>query len=144
MEQILTSNRIHAFFIATLLAALHIPSYPQADSCKKYEKSGATDPLAAAECAEQKRKAADAKLNASYKKLVAHLKNDAEKENFSKNQIVEAQRAWIAFRDSECALQQSLNTGTRAWKAVHGIDCRREMTEVRTQTLEQYFNEIQE
>lgn len=143
MEQILTNNRIHKFIIATLLFALHIPSYPQ-DSCKKYETPGATDPLLATGCAEEKRKAADVRLNVSYKKLVAQLKNDTEKENFSKSQIIEAQRAWIVFRDAECALQQSLNTGTRAWKAVYGIECKREMTEMRTQTLDQYFKEIQE
>lgn len=140
----MTNNRIYIFIITSLLVTLHTPSYPQTDSCKKYEKSSATNPLLAAQCAEEKRKAADVKLNASYKKLATHLKNDPEKENFSKSQIIEAQRAWIAFRDSECALQQSLNTGTRAWKAVHGIECKREMTETRTQTLDQYFMELQE
>ena len=51
-------------------------------------------------CAAKDYKAADAKLNATYKKLEQRYADNPD----AKAALVAAQRAWIAFRDAECDL----------------------------------------
>jgi uncharacterized protein YecT (DUF1311 family) len=66
-------------------------------------KINCTDPQATPEinyCAEQTYQAADKLLNANYKKLVATLTDNAEKER-----LVNAQRAWVSFRDKHCEFE---------------------------------------
>jgi uncharacterized protein YecT (DUF1311 family) len=50
-------------------------------------------------CAAAAYKRADAELNEAYRKILTRLVDDAE----AKRRLVAAQRAWIAFRDAECA-----------------------------------------
>lgn len=59
-------------------------------------------------CAEQANQAADKVLNTNYKKLVATLSDNTEKER-----LVNAQRAWIGFRDKHCEFETySMRQGT--------------------------------
>ncbi|KOF52637.1 MULTISPECIES: lysozyme inhibitor LprI family protein [unclassified Achromobacter] len=50
-------------------------------------------------CADQAYRKSDAELNAAYKSLVARLHKDRQAES----RLNTAQRAWLAFRDAECA-----------------------------------------
>ena len=74
---------------AILLAAL--PAAAQQD-CPDDSQAGLN------QCAGDAYKKADAALNATYKQVMARLKDS---EATAKSLVV-AQRAWIAYRDSEC------------------------------------------
>jgi uncharacterized protein YecT (DUF1311 family) len=50
-------------------------------------------------CANAAYEKSDAELNALYKQVTARLKDDARRTKL----LVATQRAWIAFRDAECA-----------------------------------------
>lgn len=107
---------------------------------------GGTD-LASAQgnfqCAEKARVAADKVLNDTYKKLLGSLKDDSEKENFSRTQIVSAQRAWVAFRDAECEFRTSLSGGAHQWLVVNRSQCIAELTADRTKALQSYLEQAQ-
>jgi uncharacterized protein YecT (DUF1311 family) len=51
-------------------------------------------------CADTNAQAADAALNAAYKKLMSQQGDAA-----SKDQLKEIERAWLAYRDKECAFE---------------------------------------
>lgn len=55
------------------------------------------------ECAGATYKKSDARLNAVYGQIVARLAGDAD----TKAKLVKAQKAWIGFRDAECAFRAS-------------------------------------
>lgn len=72
-----------------LLAAL--PAAAQQD-CPDDSQAGLN------QCAGDAYKKADAALNATYKQVMARLKDSED----SAKSLVAAQRAWIAYRDAEC------------------------------------------
>jgi uncharacterized protein YecT (DUF1311 family) len=92
-------------------------------------------------CAEIDWKNSDAKLNEIYKKLSAKVKDVPDEENFSKTQLVAAQRAWVAFRDAECELQASLDGGAHQWIIVNQTNCLADLTEERTLILSKYLDQ---
>jgi uncharacterized protein YecT (DUF1311 family) len=67
-----------------------------ADDC-----ANAQDQATMNQCAGKDFVAADKKLNDAYKQIEGRLKDDAA----SKKLLVDAQRAWVAFRDAECNFQ---------------------------------------
>lgn len=79
---------------AILLAAL--PAMAQQD-CPDDSQAGLN------QCAGDAYKKADAALNATYKQVMARLK-DSEA---AAKSLVAAQRAWIAYRDAECDFMSS-------------------------------------
>ena len=72
----------------------------------------------------------DQRLNATYRKTMAEL-NDRQKAK-----LVAAQRAWIAFRDAECASYHDEDWGTMSQVVAAGCVVR--MTVQRTIDLEHY------
>jgi uncharacterized protein YecT (DUF1311 family) len=92
------------------------------------------------QCAEKARVAADQELNDTYQKLLS-VKDNAETENFSRTQIVAAQRAWVVFRDAECELRTSLNGGAHQWQVVNRSQCIGELTAERTKKLQSYLEQ---
>ncbi len=60
-------------------------------------------------CAGAARDKADAALNGVYKQIVARLADDPGKTK----RLIEAEKAWIAFRDAECAFANSDTEGGR-------------------------------
>lgn len=79
-------------------------------------------------CADADYQAADAKLNAAYKELVS--RNDQ-----ASNKLLQtAQRAWIAFRDAECAYTTADSEGG----SIHPMEvstCLMQLTNARTKQL---------
>ncbi len=76
---------------------------------------------------------ADARLNEIYAKLTA--KTDAN----AKPKLVEAQRAWIKFRDAQCDYETLDSVGG----SIHPMDvaiCHTELTKARTKTLERQIS----
>lgn len=86
-------------------------------------------------CAGRNLDVADAALNDAYRKIVVRLAQDTE----AIGQLRAAQRAWIAFRDAECAFAASSVEGGSIYPMIHA-DCLREATEARTAALHTYLD----
>ncbi len=85
-------------------------------------------------CAGAARDKADAALNGVYKQIVARLKDDSGKTK----KLVEAEKAWIAFRDAECTFANSDTEGG----TIHSMEvtlCEEKLTKARTQDLQGYL-----
>ena len=86
------------------------------------------------ECAGAARDKADAALNGVYKQIVARLADDAAKTK----RLIEAEKAWIAFRDAECAFANSDTEGG----SIHSMEvtlCEEKLTTIRTLELRSYL-----
>jgi len=81
-------------------------------------------------CTQKEDDLQDARLNAAYKKVMAGLNAR------QKAKLQAAQRAWIAFRDAECASYQDEDWGTIS--RVISAGCVLHMTVQRTMDLEHY------
>jgi uncharacterized protein YecT (DUF1311 family) len=81
-------------------------------------------------CADANFQKADAALNASYKEIVHRLKDAAPTTKL----LVTAQKAWLAYRDAECAFSSSANSGGSIYPMVFSI-CLEEVTQQRTKEL---------
>jgi len=120
----------------------------------KYEHNNAvSDPcestsgLGQQECAQKKNEIADKKLNAIYKALLKKLSEvevveGGETGISPKKKLIQAQRAWIKFRNANCEFVGNLSGGVHTWKSVHEGFCFTEMTEERTKELQKYFKEL--
>lgn len=82
------------------------------------------------ECIDAEIKRQDARLNKAYKALVADLNPERKK------QLLEAQRAWLKFRDTNCAFYFDPEGGTIA--RVQAVDCLMTMTASRAKELENF------
>lgn len=95
-------------------------------------------------CADEDFKAADAKLNAAYKKVLAQIaESDLEKpyDRASWEKAMrESQRAWVEFRDADCkgAVPMEWSGGTGTSSAVLG--CMTALTNERTKDLGERYN----
>lgn len=85
------------------------------------------------QCADKAYKAADARLNTAYQKIVARLDEDARK------LLTGAQRAWIAYRDAECRFQTSNAAEGSIYPAVLS-GCMQSLTQARLKDLETYLS----
>jgi len=82
------------------------------------------------ECADGELKIQDARLNAAYRKAMGAL-NPRQKVK-----LQAAQRAWVAFRDAECASFEDEDWGTIS--RINAADCVLTMTVKRTIDLKGY------
>jgi uncharacterized protein YecT (DUF1311 family) len=85
-------------------------------------------------CAGAARDKADAALNGVYREIVARLADDAVKTK----RLIAAEKAWIAFRDAECAFANSDTEGG----SIHSMEvtlCEEKLTTTRTQELQGYL-----
>ena len=85
------------------------------------------------ECTAQAYQAADKELNDAYQVLVGKLSNNAA----SLEKLRAAQRAWIGFRDAECAFESRAVEGVSAQPMVRN-GCLEALTETRTETLREH------
>ena len=86
------------------------------------------------ECANASFKQSDNALNRSYKEIVRRLKDDSAKSRL----FVQAQKAWIAWRDAECAFSSSGVEGG----SIHPMivaQCWEKQTRARTKDLQGYL-----
>ena len=89
----------------------------------------------------------DGLLNAEYAKARDFARAmDAEDAEFfpefaiRADQVQTAQRAWIAFRDANCAMQYGL-WGAGSMRRIAGADCRMQMTADQTFALRNYHDQ---
>jgi len=89
-------------------------------------------------CAKQQHDAADARLNEAYQSLKAALPAQNEPGVAGPAPRValrDAQRAWIRFRDLDCAARAQLYAGGTIVTLIH-LSCLKEHIEQRTHELE--------
>ncbi|MBX9409084.1 lysozyme inhibitor LprI family protein [Pseudomonas baetica] len=96
--------------------------------------ANASDQATMNQCAGQDFKAADKELNTVYQQITGRLKDNPD----SKKLLVNAQRAWIGFRDAECAFSSSGVAGGSVYPLIYS-SCMTAVTKVRVETLKQYL-----
>jgi uncharacterized protein YecT (DUF1311 family) len=97
---------------------------PEFDACIK-KSGGVTSEMMG--CMDVETKRQDEKLNQSYQKLLASL------QSARKTQLVDAQRAWLKYRELNCAFYDDGSGGTAAGLAAN--DCIMTMTAKRAAEL---------
>ena len=125
-----TSNAI--LLVALTLACVpHAASAAEAGSSKQFstcmDKSGGVT-SSMIECIVAENKLQDARLNKAYKALGADLAPAR------KTQLLEAQRAWIKFRDANCSFYDDPDGGSMA--RVSANECVMRATTERARELE--------
>lgn len=104
---------------------------PAYDACMK-QSQGAIS--AQQDCADAELTYQDDRLNQIYKALLANL------EDMDKRAAIEAQRAWLTFRDKDCAARAG-RFGSDAGPETEST-CRMESTAYRAQQLEDWRNTL--
>ncbi len=87
------------------------------------------------DCAGKALKAADAALNKAYQEILKRLGDDAD----AKKLLVGAEKAWLAFRDAECAFSSSSSVGGSIHPMIFA-ECLTVMTERRVADLTAYLH----
>ncbi len=116
--------------LAALSALLLTTAAAHADDCANAQDQATMDRCAAKDFAE-----ADKKLNADFKEIEKRLGDDAD----AKHLLVHAQRAWIAFRDAECAFNASGVDGGSAYPMVYS-ECQAALTNQRVKDFKTYLS----
>lgn len=86
-------------------------------------------------CAADALKASDAELNRVYREIERRLGDDAA----ARKPLIAAQRAWLGFRDAECAFAASGVEGGSIYPMIHD-QCLDELTRARTDRLRTYLD----
>lgn len=115
--------------LAALAALLVSTAVAAADECADAEDQATLNACAGKVLAE-----ADRKLNADYKAIEKRLADDVA----AKKRFVAAQRAWIAFRDAECAFQTSAVEGGSIQPMIDA-NCRAALTSQRVEQFRTYL-----
>lgn len=114
-----------AMLIALMLPAAH------ADECM----DAGQDQAAMTRCAAEAYQASDTELNRLFHEIRQRLGEDAE----ARLLLRDAGRAWVAFRDAECAFAASAVAGGSAYPIVHDL-CLNELTQARVEQFRQYLH----
>jgi uncharacterized protein YecT (DUF1311 family) len=88
-------------------------------------------------CASLSAKDSDKKLNQVYRQLQSSL-SDAQQ----KKRLTEAQRAWLKFREAQCAFEQGVYSGGSIAPTIY-YSCLTEVTKQRTKQLQSDQDEFQ-
>ncbi len=112
-------------------AALLLASGAQAQVLKCDQSSTQTDMNL---CADQAYRKSDADLNAAYQEATTRLKDDKD----AATRLQAAQKAWLFFRDAECAFSAAGATGGSAYPMVLST-CLDALTQARTKQLRAYL-----
>lgn len=86
-------------------------------------------------CADRGFKASDAALNATYRQIIARLKDGSAEQHL----LATAQMAWLHFRDAECAFSASGTAGGSA-HAMILTQCEDALTQARVRALRAYLH----
>lgn len=113
-----------AFAAVLLISGAGFPS-AQAQDCADSTQMGLD------ECTGIAFKKADARLNQLYRQITARLTEDVT----TKARLVAAQRAWISFRDAECAFRAAGVEGGSIYPMTVTM-CRTDLTDQRVTALE--------
>ncbi len=122
---------IHAISSASLLvlSIFAMPGKTHAESCNSASSQSELN-----SCGSDAYRAADQKLNDAFKQIEHRFSADKD----GSEQLRQAQRAWIGFRDAECKFASSGVAGGSAYTMVQQ-QCLRDLTEARVKQLEAYL-----
>ena len=87
------------------------------------------------QCADRAFQKADRALNEAYREILRRFGDEAH----AKQLLVVAQKAWIAFRDAECAFAVSGSEGGSIYPMEYSL-CLEDQTKKRTKELQAYFH----
>ncbi|MBC2885454.1 lysozyme inhibitor LprI family protein [Ochrobactrum sp. CM-21-5] len=87
------------------------------------------------QCADGEFSAADKKLNANYKSIQRRLADTPD----AKKLLAASQRAWLKFRDAECAFSSSASDGGSIQPMLIA-NCKASLTSDRNKQLDNYLN----
>ena len=96
--------------------------------------ANATSQMAMNVCADQAYRKTDAELNAVYSQINGRLKQDKEATKL----LVNAQKAWLAFREAECTFSTSASVQGSVYPMLVA-QCRGGMTSKRIDELKTYL-----
>jgi uncharacterized protein YecT (DUF1311 family) len=114
-----------------ILALPLLAGVARADEC-----ADAQDQATMNECAGKSFTEADKKLNHAYRQIEGRLKDDTA----TKKLLVGAQRAWVAFRDAECAFQVGPPDMAGSIYPMVIADCKESLTNDRLKDFQGYLN----
>ncbi|WP_348629901.1 lysozyme inhibitor LprI family protein [Mesorhizobium sp. M7D.F.Ca.US.004.03.1.1] len=119
--------------LATLMLAapLFVGAARAADDCANAQDQATMD-----ECAGKDFDAADKKLNEAYRQIEGRLKDNAG----SKKLLVDAQRAWVAFRDAECSFQGGPPETAGSVRPMVVANCQAGLTNLRLKDFQSYLH----
>ncbi|MGV2862573.1 lysozyme inhibitor LprI family protein [Achromobacter sp. AGC39] len=123
--------RIAIATAAALLLAASAHAQPQPIPLKCGKGSTQTDMNL---CADQAYRQSDKHLNEAYRSVIDRLKGDSTKTT----QLQAAQKAWLFFRDAECAFSSGGATGGSIYPMVLS-QCLDKLTQARTKELRGYL-----
>ena len=87
------------------------------------------------QCADANFKRADQELNRAYDDIIRRLGKDES----SKQALIAAEKAWVAFRDAECKFRADPRQQGSIWGMEHLL-CLRGLTQARTKDLIHYLH----
>ncbi|WP_244847864.1 lysozyme inhibitor LprI family protein [Caballeronia sp. SL2Y3] len=115
--------RLRPLLLATLVCAT-VPAWADSSSCL----DKASTQMAMDECAGRELKAADQKLNDTYRTLLSKVSKDGAE------QLRKAQRAWIAWRDAQCTFD-TMGTRGGSINSMENALCVEKLTQAQTAHL---------
>jgi uncharacterized protein YecT (DUF1311 family) len=117
------------FLVGAYIIAIATPAFAQ-QSC-----GGLTDQTEMNVCEQKAFEKSDEELNRLYKQIEVRLKDSADATKL----LVTAQRAWVAFRDSECSFSSSMVAQGTVYPFVHN-SCLVGLTQNRIKDLNGYLS----
>jgi uncharacterized protein YecT (DUF1311 family) len=120
-----------ALILSTVLSAL--PSRAQDKDFDEIDCKKAQTQLEMNHCAYKSFKAADAELNQVYRQLRSHYKATPRD-----SQLVDAQLAWLKFRDTDCKFSADRFKGGSIAPLIYS-SCQEGLTKERTRSLKNYL-----
>ena len=109
-------------------------AFAQVQPTRAVDCSDASSQKEMTDCAKQNYARNDAELNTNYARLKLRLTDDVEREQ----KMVAAQRAWLAYRDAECAFSSSGVEGGSFYGVVHA-NCLNQLTQARNRDFIKYL-----
>ena len=129
-------------FFVTLLAS---PGHSEEDPFTNVNCKAARTQLEMNYCADVSFKAADKELNITYQGLRRSLKQDQKKHLDNKvnreQQLIDAQLAWISYRDLDCKFNADLFKGGSIASLIYS-GCQKTHTQQRTIILRKYVYDL--
>lgn len=119
---------MHIILVVVSLVLVQI-STAYADDCESPETQAMMN-----ECASLAFKKSDSELNAAYKQIRARLNSDGN----TRKMLTAAQRAWVTYRDAECAFLASGVAGGSVYPSVYA-DCLDSLTTRRIDDFQAYL-----
>ncbi len=117
------------YLVPMLLVSLLLTGTALAQEC-----NDSSNQMELNQCAARAFEAADRELNADFRDIQRRLGKDAD----TKRLLVDAQRAWILFRDAECTFQTSAAAQGTIFPLVYA-NCKADLTSDRIKQLKAYL-----